>query len=238
MLNAVVVNMSGGLVGGDLLELRLTLGAKAEALVTTQAAEKLYRSTGADCRVRMDVTVGENAWLEWLPQETIIFDGARLRQRTALRVAGTARALAGEVLVFGRVARGEHLTHGLIHDEWQVYRENRLVWADSLHLDGDLAAKLASPAGFRGNKAAATFIYAGQDAQQWLESARRLIDQDKTEPPFIHKWTGISCIGSLLVARWLGNDAAVVRRSYGTFWKGFRSMVGNLPPSLPTIWDI
>jgi urease accessory protein len=232
VLGAVVVNTSGGLVGGDSLDISVALGPGAQALVTTQAAEKLYRSIGPDCLVTVRIEVRENAWLEWLPQETIIFDGARLRRRTTLTVSPGARLLAGEVLVFGRIARGEGLSYGLIHDEWQLCMGGRLLWADSLHLAGDLAAKLAAPAGFRGSKAMATFIYVAQDAPRWLEAARELID------PACGGWAGVSCINNVLLARWLSTDAAVVRRSYGIFWKGFRSMVGNLPPRLPTIWNI
>ena len=234
VLGAVVVNTSGGLVGGDSLDLSVALGPGAQALVTTQAAEKLYRSIGADCLVTAVIEVGENAWLEWLPQETIIFDGARLRRRTTLTVSPGARLLAGEVLVFGRIARGEALSHGLIHDEWRLCMGGRLLWADSLHLAGDLAAKLAAPAGFRGSKAMATFVYAAQDAPRWLEAARELIDPSLSG----EGWAGVTCIRSLLLIRWLSTDAAVVRRSYGVFWKRFRSMVGNLPPRLPTIWNI
>jgi urease accessory protein len=256
VLGAVVVNTSGGLVGGDSLDISVALGPGAQALVTTQAAEKLYRSIGPDCLVTVRIEVRENAWLEWLPQETIIFDGARLRRRTTLTVSPGARLLAGEVLVFGRIARGEGLSYGLIHDEWQLCMGGRLLWADSLHLAGDLAAKLAAPAGFRGSKAMATFIYVAQDAPRWLEAARELLVlsraetinsvEDSAYPVGDELWAGASCINpvlsraetNVLLARWLSTDAAVVRRSYGIFWKGFRSMVGNLPPRLPTIWNI
>jgi urease accessory protein len=232
VLGAVLVNTSGGLVGGDSLDLSVALSPGAQALVTTQAAEKLYRSIGADCLVTAVIQAGENAWLEWLPQETIIFDGARLRRRTTLNVAAGAHVLAGEVLVFGRIARGEALSHGLIHDEWRISMGGRLLWADSLHLAGDLATKLAAPPGFRGSKAMATFVYVAQDAPRWLEAARELID------PACGGWAGVTCIRGLLLVRWLSTDAAMVRRSYGVFWKRFRSMVGNLPPRLPTIWNI
>lgn len=238
VLGAVVVNTSGGLVGGDSLDISVALGPGAQALVTTQAAEKLYRSLGADCLVTAVIEVGENAWLEWLPQETIIFDGARLRRRTTIKVAPTARVLAGEVLVFGRIARGEALSHGLIHDEWRLCMGGRLLWADSLHLAGDLAAKLAAPAGFRGSKAMASFIYVAQDAPRWLEAARELLVLSRAETidPACGGWAGVSCINNVLLARWLSTDAAVLRRSYGIFWKGFRSMMGK-PGRLPTIWS-
>ncbi|MEK7244854.1 MAG: urease accessory protein UreD, partial [Pseudomonadota bacterium] len=143
---AVLVTTSGGLVGGDRLAIAATVGDGAAAIVTGQAAEKVYRSIGPDCRVDVDLTVGAGAWMEWLPHETILFEGARLRRRIVADVAPRGRLMAAELLVFGRTARGERLTHGLARDAWQIRRQGRLVWADALHLDGDLASALADPA--------------------------------------------------------------------------------------------
>ena len=230
VVEAVVVNTSGGLVGGDRLDVRISLRRGARALVTTQAAEKVYRSLGPDCQVAVDIDVAEGAWLEWLPQQTIVFDGSRLRRRTTLTAASGSRVLAGEVLVFGRVARGESLNRGLVHDEWRVCIGNRLAWADSLHLDGDLTSIFSAPAGLLGSVAMATFICVAGDADRWLPASRDLIDSDQLR-------SGVSCVGDVLVARWLGDDAAAVRRSFGSFWEGFRAMVCGLPPELPRIWN-
>ena len=95
-----------------------------------------------------------DAWLEWLPQETILFDGARLRRRTSLSMATGSSVLAGEILAFGRAARGEELTHGLIHDGWAVVREGKPAWADIFHAaDTDLVAMLGHPAALAGARA-------------------------------------------------------------------------------------
>ena len=109
-----LVTTSGGLVGGDELSVRVAAEAGAQVLVTAQAAEKIYRSAGADCRIEMTLQAGIGSWLEWLPQETIIFDGARFRRRTRIEATASARVLAGEFLVFGRSAMGEQVTRGLI----------------------------------------------------------------------------------------------------------------------------
>ncbi|MGE0717812.1 MAG: urease accessory protein UreD, partial [Alphaproteobacteria bacterium] len=102
---AVVVTTSGGIAGGDRIRLSLAADAGAVASVGTQAAEKVYRSTGADARIGVGLAAGDGAWLEWLPQETILFDGARLRRKTEADVAPGGRLLALEMVVFGRIAR-------------------------------------------------------------------------------------------------------------------------------------
>ena len=109
---ATLVTTSGGLVGGDRLDIAASVGAGASAMITTQAAEKVYRSNGPDVVVSTDLKAGDGAWMEWLPQEAILFDGARLRRTTSLDVAGGGRAMAGELLVFGRTAHGGDLPMG------------------------------------------------------------------------------------------------------------------------------
>src|SRR4051794_35844616 len=107
---AVLVTTSGGLVGGDTLDVAVELGAEAAAHVATQAAEKIYRSTGPETRIAMRFVAGAGASLEYLPHETILFDGARLRRAALVELAPDAAFLGGDILVFGRHARGERLT--------------------------------------------------------------------------------------------------------------------------------
>ena len=161
LATAVLVTTSGGLVGGDRLAVGIVAEEGSAALATTQAAEKVYRSLGADCRVEVELSAAAGSWLEWLPHETILFEGARLDRVTRIDYAPGARVLAGEILVFGRHARGETLTCGRLRDAWEVRRQGRLIWADALVLAGDLAAVLAAPACFAGAVAMATVIYAG-----------------------------------------------------------------------------
>lgn len=132
-LQAALITTSGGMVGGDTHSVQVAAGRNASAMVVGQAAEKVYRSNGPDCTIDIDLNVEDAAWLEWLPQETIMFDGARLRRRTHADVAPGGRLLAGEVVVFGRTAMGETVRSGLFHDEWEVSRGGRPVWADAQH---------------------------------------------------------------------------------------------------------
>ncbi|MGQ9370103.1 urease accessory protein UreD [Azospirillum sp. A39] len=228
---AVVVTTSGGLVGGDRLEITARAGEATAALVTAQAAEKVYRSTGADVRMDVALEVGDGGWLEWLPQETILFDGARLRRTTTVAVAGGGRLLAGELLVFGRLARGERFRRGLARDAWEVRRCGRLVWADALHLDGDVAALLDHPAGFAGAAAFGTVVYVGADAADRLEAARALLADAAPR-------TGATVLGDVLVVRFIGADARRLREDFGRFWAAFRAAAGGLPARLPRLWHV
>ena len=231
---AALVTTSGGLVGGDALTVRVSAEAGARALVTAQAAEKIYRSAGADCRIEMDLAADTGAWLEWLPQETIVFEGARFRRRTCVEAAADARVLAGELLVFGRSAMGEAVTRGLVRDAWEVRVGGRLVWADALHMDRDLQSILAHPAAMGGIKACATAAYVAADAGDHLETARAQLVETATGDVR----AAATVVNGVLVMRWMGPDAASLRIAFGGFWAQFRHWVAGLPEALPRLWHI
>ena len=230
---AVLVTTSGGLVGGDRLEVSVSAGAGASALVTAQAAEKIYRSAGADCLIDIRLRAEAGAWLEWLPQETIVFDRARFRRRVAVDIDMEARILAGEMLVLGRTAMGEAVTEGRIRDEWEVRRGGRLIWADRLRLEGDLAGTILRTSCLDGARAIATALYAAPDAAAALATARPLVDAAEDGVR-----AGCTVLGGLLIARWIGRDALAVRVSFAAFWAGFRHAVADLPAVLPRLWHI
>ena len=231
---AVLVTTSGGLVGGDRLAIAATVGDGAAALVTSQSAEKVYRSTGRDCRVDVELTVGAGAWMEWLPHETILFEGSRLRRRIVADIAPRGSLMAGECLVFGRTARGERLSYGLARDAWEVRRDGRLVWADALHLDGDLARAIADPAGFAGAVACATLVYVADDAAERIELARGLLPANDDGG----LRTGATIVNGVLVVRWLGQDAFALRAAFAGFWAAFRRRVGGGADGLARLWSI
>lgn len=227
---AIIVNTAGGLVGGDHLESDIAVETGAAALVTSQAAEKVYRSTGADTRVSNRLSAESGAWLEWLPQDTILFDRCRLRRTMRIDAASGSRVLAGEILVFGRVARGEHLTAGLIHDAWDIYRDGRLAWADVLHLDGDIAAVLSNPSTFDGARACSTIVYVADDPAAQLNLVRAHLAGDVA--------SGATCIGPVLLVRMLSDDAARLRAAFGRLWIALRHEIGGQAAMLPPIWHI
>jgi urease accessory protein len=230
LTEAVLINTGGGVVGGDRLVVEIVAGPEARLRATSQAAEKVYRSAGPLSTLEVRLEVGRDAWLEWLPQETILFDRCRFRRQILLELAPSARALAGEITVCGRAAHGERLGFGSIRDRWQVRRDGRLLWADALRLEGELRACLEAPFGLAGARALATLIYVAEDARSWLEPARALIGAAGVS-------AGVTCLPGVLIGRWLSPDAAALRRAYAAFAAGFRALVAGLPERPPTVWS-
>jgi urease accessory protein len=234
---AVIVTTSGGLVAGDRLEIAVDVGAGAAAHVTGSAAEKLYRSTGATTEIRQRLSVEGDGWLEFLPPEAILFDSARLRRETRIELADNAGFLGGGIIVFGRRARGEAFTHGLLHEVWELRRDGALVWGDALHVadhdGGDVAAIMADPACFDGAGACATLILAppSGDPKPYIDAARAV----QRRASGIR--TGVTAVGGLLVARWLGEPPAL-RRAYADLACHLRAAALGLPPRLPRLWHV
>lgn len=222
---AALVNTAGGLAGGDALRFEAVLEAGACATLTTPAAEKLYRSLGPDTRVRTTLRLGPGSVLEWLPQETILFDGARLHRGLDLALEPQARLLAAEMLVFGRTARGETFSRGFLHDGWRLRRNGVLRWADALRLE-DPGAAGADRFGLNGAGALATLVYAADGAEALL--------------PVLRDSCGAFGAATLprpgvLLARWLG-PATPLRAAVGGAITAMRSVALGLPARLPRLW--
>ena len=232
---AVLVTTSGGLVAGDWLRIELGAGAGAAAHVTASAAEKIYRSTGETTEIAQTISVETGGWLEYLPPETILFEGARLRRETCLELMPGAGFLGGGILVFGRRARGECFTRGFLHERWEVCGGRKLLWGDALHLDGDIAAIMADPACFDGAAACATLMFAPPDGdpQRFLDPARAA----QQERAGSELRAGVTAVNGLLVARWLG-DALPLRRAYADLACHLRAAAMGLPARLPRLWHV
>jgi urease accessory protein len=233
---AVLLTTSGGLVAGDRLEIGVHLAKGTAAHVTGSAAEKVYRSTGPTTTIRQSLSVGAGAALEFLPLETILFDGARLYRETAVELDPGAAFLGGDILVFGRRARGERFTRGFLREVWQVRREGRLVWGDALHLEDDVAGIINDPTCFDGAAAFATMILApaGQEARGFLDSACEILSVATTS----ELCAGVTAIAGLVIARWLAADASALRRAYADLACHFRQAAMGLPPLLPRLWHV
>jgi urease accessory protein len=232
-VQAVLLTTSGGLTGGDRLQTDFVMDAGANATLTSQAAEKIYRALPADEPARIDVRIAADAgaYAEYLSQETILFDGARLRRRLEADLAPGARLLAVESLVFGRTAMGESLRSGFVHDAWRIRRGGRLLFADVLHLDGDLAALRAAPFGFGAATAYATLLYVADDAPSLLDAVRAGFG-DTNEPPIAHTTTR----EQVLIVRLLAADAAALRKTVIHTASLVRRLAAGLPQRLPKVW--
>lgn len=176
-LQAVVVNTAGGITGGDEFTLEATAGAHTTLTLTTQAAERAYRAAPADgagvVENRLHVETG--ARLNWLPQETILFDGCALQRRLQVTLAADAKLLLVEPMVFGRAAMGESVDHGLLKDRIEIHRDNAPIFLDAVHLEGDIARQLSRPAVADGAGAMATVVFVTPEAEAHLAPVRAML---------------------------------------------------------------
>jgi urease accessory protein len=233
---AVIVTTSGGLVAGDRLDIRVELAPGATAHVTASAAEKVYRSTGRTTTIKQSLSIGPGAALEFLPPETILFDGARLQRETVIDLAPGSAFLGGDIVVFGRRARGERFATGFLREVWELRRNGYLVWGDALHLEDDVGRIIDDPACFDGAAAFATMIFSppAGDVRSLLDGAR--VVQGVCATTGLR--AGATTIAGLVIARWLAADAAVLRRAYADLACHFRSAALGLPPHLPRVWHV
>jgi urease accessory protein len=202
-LQAVIVNTAGGMAGGDRFTLDIAVEPAARLLVTTAAAEGIYRTLAPDAVVDVRLTVGAGGSLAWLPQETILFDRARLKRSIEVDLAEDARLLLAEALVFGRSGMGEAVDDGRLLDRWRVRRNGRLVHAEAVRLDGAVAAKLAEPAAANGAVAVATVLVApGDDATAAAVRARGCVFRGEVAAS---AWNGFA------VVRLCAADGAALR---------------------------
>ncbi|MBT7955996.1 MAG: urease accessory protein UreD, partial [Rhodospirillaceae bacterium] len=188
---------------------------------------------GENAEISVDLKAGAGSWLEYLPQETILFEGSRLMRQTSIDVEEDGKLLAGEMIVFGRLGHGENFKSGLVHEGWEVSKAGRRVWADALHLKDNIAAVMADPACFDGAVAMATALYIGPDAKEHLATARALLDNQESATLM-----GATFVNEVLVMRWLGPDAFDLRKDFGAFWGAFRKKVAGLPETLPRLWNM
>ena len=171
-LDAVIVNTAGGIACGDRFEVEIEAAEGASITVATPAAEKVYRSDGPVSHVLTRLTVGPQARIEWLPQETILFDHARLSRRLDACMAENGSLSIFEAVVFGRATRSEIMSDGLFSDHWRIRRGGRLIYADTFRLAGPISHLLKKPTIANDARAVATFLYVGPDAEARLEAVR------------------------------------------------------------------
>ena len=203
-VEGVILNTSGGLTGGDTLSITATAQAGARLRLTTQAAERVYRSPDAKhARMRNTLTLEAGARIDWLPQETILFQNGHLRRKLSVDMAADATALIVEPVLFGRLTMGEVVTDAQLFDRLDLTRDGTHLFQDATALTGNLATKLDKPAIGNGARAMALVVYAASDAEAHLDPLRQAL------PPT----AGISLVqDGLLVLRALAEDGFGLRR--------------------------
>lgn len=224
-LTAVLLNTAGGVTGGDRFHTRATALADSGLIVTTQAAERGYRAqTGETGTILTELSADAGARIEWLPQETILYDGAAIDRRLRLRLSNGAKGLIVEPVIFGRTAMGETVNRLQFRDRINIERDGELIVSDRTRIIGDAARILSRPSTGAGNAAMATLIYVGDDADLRLERAR------KDLPPGVgasQPRDGVVC------ARLLAQDGFAMRKSLIPLISAFRDI-----PDLPRTWMI
>ena len=221
-LLAVFVNTAGGIAGGDRFDIDIATGEGARLAVTTAAAEKVYRAAGPAAELNIALKAAAGSHLAWLPQETILFDRARIARRIDIDLAEGASLLLCEIVVFGRSAMGERMLSGEFVDRWRLRRGGKLVFAETLRLDGDIGAKLSRPAVAKGGVAIGTALIVPGD-QALVERIRELSDTLSGE-------VGISSWNGFAMARFCAQDAARLRAD-------MMAVLGRASGSaLPRLW--
>lgn len=220
-LSAVFINTAGGVAGGDRFDVEIAASEGARLTLTTAAAEKVYRAPGLAAQLGISLKVGANAHLGWLPQETILFDRARVQRRFDIELDETASLLLCEIVVFGRAAMGERMEQGEFVDRWRVSRGGRLVFAETVRLDGAIGAKLARSAVAKGGAAIGTALIVPGD-EVLVERLREASESFAGE-------VGISAWNGFAMARFCAQDAAALRAD-------MMAVLARTGAALPRLW--
>jgi urease accessory protein len=205
-LEAVLLSTAGGITGGDRLSFEVMVAEGAVAVATTQAAERIYRRSRGTAEVETTLSVANGARLDWLPQETILFDRSALSRRLSADVAPDATLMAVESIVLGRSAMGERIREASFSDSWRLRRGGKLVFADTARLDGDSEAAMAGAATGNGARAFATLVFLAPGAEERLEQTREILAGVPAEG-------GASAWNGMIVARLIAPNAQALRAS-------------------------
>lgn len=204
-INIALMNTAGGLTGGDALSIEVAVEEGARATVTTPACERIYRSIGGDAVIKQRLQVGPDARLDWLPQETILFEQGRLKRRLHVELRGAAEITLCEAILLGRTAMGETVKSGSVSDFWTVRRDGRLLFADAMRISEPFDQAVAGPTSLGGNLALASLVHVGHD----LEAKRDVLRCGFSEADKVV--AGASIIEDVLVARIVAPSGSMLR---------------------------
>jgi urease accessory protein len=228
--HSVLLHTAGGIVGGDRLSLSLDLQPQAQALITTAAASKIYRTNGQTAHQTIQINLAEQSWLEWLPQETIVFNGAVYRQSLRIELAPGACWLGWEITRFGRSARGEQFTQGDWRSHTEVWQAGRPLWVDRQWMPGS-QERFHSPHGLAGCPVVGSFAFVGQPiAPELIEQARQLGLNAGSE-------MGVTRLQSGFLCRYRGTSTAEVCHWFVAVWRMVRLAYGDRELCLPRVWQ-
>lgn len=204
---AVLINTSGGITGGDQIAWNIALGRNANAVITTQASERAYKATSGVAKVETHIDVAAGSTCHWLPQETILFEESALSRSLEINLAKDAKLIALEAVMLGRAAMGESIENCFFKDRWRIRQDGKLIFADDIKLDGAIADIERSTALLNGNKCFATLVYVGnEDDEQLNEIMRQLRETASLEQ------MAFSAFGGKMIARFVAQDTYELRK--------------------------
>jgi urease accessory protein len=227
---AVLINTAGGIAGGDRLEYGITALANASIAVTSQAAEKVYRALDEPSRITTKLSAHGLAKLAWLPQETIVFNRARINRQTEIEISSGSELLALEWLVLGRAAHGEEVVGGCIIDSWRVKRDGRLVWADTFRATDDMFSHLHRTALLSDCKAIGTLIYFGPQVDARLEGLRNMVLRPVCQ-------CAATLVAGLVIVRFAARLSSDLRWAVRGALQQFSRELGGGPFRVPRMWS-
>ncbi|MEM7726365.1 MAG: urease accessory protein UreD [Cyanobacteria bacterium P01_A01_bin.45] len=231
--HSVILHTAGGVVGGDKLSCDFHLQPRSQALITTAAAAKIYRSNGMEARQSIQVQVEENACLEWLPQETIVFNGANYRQDLRVELAPGASWIGWEITRFGRSARGEKFIGGKWRNHTEIWQDNQPLWIDRQYLPGNKEV-FHSPHGLAGKPVVGNLVYLGKPvSQEIIQQIRRLWDKQVLQELSSY---GVTRLENGVLCRYRGDRVNEVRNWFISVWQLLRMHFLNRSECLPRVW--
>ncbi len=228
--HAVIVHPPGGIAGGDRLQIHVALESGAHALLTTPGAGKWYKANGLGSSQELNFEIADGALLEWLPQETILFDAAQARMQARIELAGNARYAGWEILCLGRRAAGEQFRSGSWHQQLRIFRDAELIWGDYAEVRGG-DPLLQSPVGMAGRSVVGRLLLAaGTVPADVLERCRAI----EASGGALY---AISALPEICVATCLGDDTEAMRNYFEALWAVLRPWYAGLDAQRPRIWN-
>ena len=222
---AIIINTGGGIIGGDKFSFSINSEKNTETWITTQAAEKIYKSTGDLSRVEIDINLGENASLFWCPQETILFDKSKLFRSMNISVKKSSNLFIVENVVLGRLASGEFSKNCHFSDQWRIKIDQKLTLAENFLLTG--CEELCSKAKLGHNNTVCTMVYVSSNAERYLKTVREIIIQSNVIG-------GASFWNKCLVARIVTQEPAQIR----ALTVSFLNLFSRQGEPIPRVWSI
>ncbi len=225
-----LIHPPGGIVGGDRIELDVELEKNSQVLITTPAATKFYLSKGPESKLIQNFTLANDACLEWLPQESIVFNGANINQQSNIYLAETSQLFFWEMVCLGRTASDEVFERGEYKQSIQIYREKKLIFIERNKLSSNQGLYEAL-IGFQGNPVFGTFIITPVKTTEY-----KLLLEEISGLTAEGKLFSYTLKGSELVCRFLGADIRHVQQLFRQVWSIIRPHVTNCTACEPRIW--